>query len=594
MNSIIKRIVSLFSIKEPRRDRSPPPAEPEQTLDQTPTMNHPELVSVVVFPPTFDLDPYESFDEEYFQRTVDEILSDQASFENSFDEYSGARMMDGSSERGASILKDSGVGGSGYLASPYFSSKVARKRPVAHRIIRKIESTDGEDEEDDDEDEEVLMSEEAERFYDGQHGSKVDRREDPADSVAKVKLEELEKVGLGDEVRLPEVEAEPAARAPSVIDVDAYGGEGLEEVSEERFIFASVSEKEHDRLVKFLVAHPFMREGAYPVERSARRRFVSDVRREASVSGMDEGALGVLIKWIKKTYLEVCMVADADKEGSEFGDEIDGENMVEHQSQREPKKERKRKRTSVDQEREKSKPKKTKRSKDLMTPSKHIMREVINIDSDDPAIAIPKSSCANIGAMKQSPVPRTDFQRTPISHRVNHENSQSGRAIIEHVTPKTPTTPSRQKRNERRTSNKKSSPLPPPTPRLNTSTPNNIIANSERSRRVSQAQTSRSDSAKKRTVSSAMDPPASHSKNPKSPSIIQKARKKEKQREKRQRRKERRKSERSVTTSEVSQPSQTEATCMANPVAHEYSVGSTSSVHKAVAPPSDTFWDMDF
>ncbi|KAF7627578.1 hypothetical protein AFLA_002957 [Aspergillus flavus NRRL3357] len=448
MNSIIKRVVSLFSSQEPQSDIPPPSAERKKTPDQSPVMNDPKPVSVVVSPPAFDLDSYESFDEDYFRRTVDEILSDQASFENSFDAYSGTKMMDGTCERRASMARDSGLGSSGHKASPYFPSKVAKKRPVAHRVIQKMESTEDEDD-----------SEEC------QSGNKVVRREDPADSVVKIKLEQLEKRRLGDVgIYAPDNEVGSAARASSVIDVDACDDEDFEEVSEERFVFASVSEEEHDRLVRFLVEHPFMREGAYPVKRSVRRRFISDVRREASYSGMDEGALGVLTKWIKKTYLEVCMVADADKEGSEFGDEIDDENVLEHRSRSKSKKDRKRKRTSIDQQ---------------------------------------------TRLLEKAPVPQPDLQRTPTSHHIHPENAKHGRVVIEHATPKAPTTPSSHRGNERSISSKESS---LPMPRYHNSTSKNDVNSNKRNQPASQEDNARKESSKKRTVSSA-DLPSSHSKD---------------------------------------------------------------------------------
>ncbi|KAE8367895.1 hypothetical protein BDV27DRAFT_142413 [Aspergillus caelatus] len=536
MNNLIKRVVSLFTVQQPQRDIAPPSAQWEKTSDESQNMDRPRPVSVVVSPPAFDLDSYESFDEDYFRRTVDEILSDQTSFEKSFDEYSGAKMMDGTCEKRASMSRDSGLGSSRHKASPYFQSKVARKKSVAHRVIQKIESSDDEDDsEEEEEDEEMLISEKAKRFYDRQSGSEVVKRENPADSVVKIKLEELEKRGL----HVPEEEVRPAARAPSVIDVDACGDEELEEVSEEKYVFASVSEEEHDRLVKFLLDHSFMREGAYPVKRSARRRFISDVRREASISGMDEDALGVLTKWIKKTYLEVCMVADADKEGSEFGDEIDDENVAEHGSRRKSKKDRKRKRTSIDQAREKTKTKKTKRYDISMVPSKQDVREVINIDSDDSAITISKSPSADIQVLGKASVTQSDLQRTPTSHRVHHENAKPGRAVIEPVTPITPTALSGQRGNERTIPSKK---LPLPRPGYHNSTPNKNANSNERNLRVSQKCTSRNDSPKKRTVSSTAELPSSLSKTAKSPSKIpsiaescERKKKKKKKREKKDR-----------------------------------------------------------
>ncbi|KAE8312022.1 hypothetical protein BDV41DRAFT_310705 [Aspergillus transmontanensis] len=589
MNSIIKRVVSLFSGQQPQSDIPPPSTERIKTLDQSPVMNDPKPVSVVVSPPAFDLDSYESFDEDYFRRTVDEILSDQASFENSFDAYSGTKMMDGTCERRASMSRDSGLGGSGHKASPYFPSKVAKKRPVAHRVIQKMEST-----EDEDDSEESLS------------GNKVVKREVPADSVVKIKPEELEKRGLGNVgIHAPENEVGSAARASSVIDVDACDDEDLEEVSEERFVFASVSEEEHDRLVRFLVDHPFMREGAYPVERSARRSFISDVRREASISGMDEGALGVLTKWIKKTYLEVCMVAHADREGSEFGDEIDDENVLEQRSRSKSKKDRKRKRTSIDQAREKTKTKKmkTKKSDTTMAPSKQDVREVINIDSDDSAIAISKSPSTDIQVLEKAPVPQPDLQRTPTSHRIHLENAKPGRVVIEHATPKAPTTPSSQRGNERSISIKESW---LPMPRYHNSTPNNDVYSNKKNRSASRENITRKESSKKRIVSSAADLPSSHSKDLKSPSELQKIaesrkkRKKKKEREKRNKRrldrKEKKRSEKSETIPEsnrLSRKCDQQVTHTAGPISQEHPAKSASLPCKAVSM-DDPFWDMDF
>ncbi|KAE8164309.1 hypothetical protein BDV40DRAFT_298570 [Aspergillus tamarii] len=589
MNSIIKRVVSLFSGHQPQGDIAPPPAEWEKTSDESQNMDRPKPVSVVVSPPAFDLDSYESFDEDYFRRTVDEILSDQTSFEKSFDEYSGAKMMDGACERRASMSRDSGLGSSGHKASPYFQSKVAKKRPVAHRVIQKIESSDDEDDEDDEEDEEdeeMLISEKAERLYDIQSGVKVVKQENPAHSVVEIKLEKLEKRGL----HVPEEEVRPGARAPSVIDIDTCDDEELEEVSEEKYVFASVSEEEHDRLVKFLLDHPFMREGAYPVKRSARRRFISDVRREASISGMDEAALSVLTKWIKKTYLEVCMVADADKEGSEFGDEIDDENVVEHGSRRKSKKDRKRKRTSINQAREKTKTKKTKRSDISMVPSKQDVREVINIDSDDSAIAISKFPSADIQILGKASVPQSDLQRTPISHRVHHENAIPGRAVIEPVTPITPTTLSGQRGNERTISRKE---LSMPRPGYHNSTPNKDVNSNERNLQVSQERTSRNDLPKKRTVPSTADLPSSLSKNAKSPSKIPSIagsceRKKKKKREKKDRKRHSLKERVRPQQSEISQLSR-----KGDQQAQKHPTEKNSFVHKAVSM-DDPFWDMDF
>ncbi|KAE8353867.1 hypothetical protein BDV28DRAFT_147641 [Aspergillus coremiiformis] len=419
-------------------------------------------VSVIVSPPAFDLDPYESFDEDFLRRTVDEILSDQASFENSFDEYSGDRMMDGSCER-------RGTGSSGVKKSPYFSSpsKLDRRRfSVAHRVIRKMESTDEDESGDGDEDEDDSEALDG-QFYDGQSGSTLRKQKEAPQSVAaKIKLEALEAQGLGvgGDVRTEELAS--GAHASTAIDVDDDGD--LQEVSEEGYVFASVGEREHDRLVGVIAGHPFMRKCAYPVKRSARRKFVRDVRREAVASGMDGGSLGVLVKWIKKIYLEVCKVSGVDKEGSEFGDEIDDERVVDERSPGESKRERKRKRTSVEQTRETTRGCK-KRSLIMtdshsMTPTKHNARIVIDVDSGDSAAVISKSSSPDVQVLEKLPVFEPKLQRTPVTHLVKQEATQSGRAKIDQVPVTTPVTPSKRTVNERSVSNKKQSPPMPSGP----------------------------------------------------------------------------------------------------------------------------------
>ncbi|KAB8238687.1 uncharacterized protein BDW43DRAFT_121852 [Aspergillus alliaceus] len=623
MNRIFERLFSLFSMKgPPTASPSPPPAGLERTPSQSPSTElepvsvvayppagrertpseslrmGPKPVSVVVSPPAFDLEPYESFDEDFLQRTVDEILSDQASFENSFDEYSGDRMMDGSCDKRGSIGANSRVGGSECNRSPYFPSKVAGMRFVAHRVIRKMESTDEESEEEEEEEDDDIEGWEADRFYGGQSGSKLKRRDElDRTAAAKIKLEHLPE----DEIRVEELgTAVPASTVVSVDDNACDDGD-LEEVSEEKYVFASVGDEEHDRLVNFLAEHPFMCAGAYPVKRSARRSFIKDVRREASISGMDEGALNVLLKWVKKTYLEVLDVPNVDKEGSDFGDEIDDENLVDVQPPKASKKERKRKRAGVEHTREKAPGKKRKSlmrdSHDSMTPTEHNARITIDVDSGDSAIVNSNSPSPDIQVLEKAPVFQTGPQRTLTAVLDKSEDTQTHRARADKVAATRPATPSKERRNERSTPTKTSS-----LSKLSRSHGDCISNNSMGSQmgklRVSQGLSSQADPPRKHDFLFAAKPPTSKLEVPKSPKIPHddnESRKKEAKHRKRQRRRERRKSKQSETMSGIGQPSgkDQQNSHTASPVSHEKPVVNTPVVHNKMFL-EDPFWDMDF
>lgn len=91
-------------------------------------------------PPPFGIDRYHPFDEVY-RHTVDEILSDEASFSNSsFDEYTGGVGDDADGLKPPALPKGRGDGRarlSGKKKSPYFSGNgdagVKGKAAVAQR-----------------------------------------------------------------------------------------------------------------------------------------------------------------------------------------------------------------------------------------------------------------------------------------------------------------------------------------------------------------------------------------------------------------------------------------------------------------------------
>lgn len=103
--------------------------------------------------------------------------------------------------------------------------------------------------------------------------------------------------------------------------------------SEEDIILASIPPESRDRLLRFIASHPFIRKGRIPVRKSARRSFVDQLWGNAKALGLDEGAFGGLVKYVKGTFLEYYgNNVDPTGEGSEFGEEVDDvdEGQVKH------------------------------------------------------------------------------------------------------------------------------------------------------------------------------------------------------------------------------------------------------------------------
>ncbi|PWY77257.1 hypothetical protein BO94DRAFT_195272 [Aspergillus sclerotioniger CBS 115572] len=253
--------------------------------------------SVVISPPLIDVDLYKSFDELH-QRTVDKILSDEASFDTSFDDYSGSDGIIANDDQlqsgGDQTSKLATAKVSEPADSPYFPTK---KRSKAQRTAqRHISRNDSQDDE----------------GYD-----------DDRDTSAGMDL------------------GGPNTHA-------TVNGEDLDDVSEEDIVFASVNPDRRMELLTFISSHSFMKKGEYPVPHSARRRFVRDLRRQSLSVGMKEADLDQLVAYVKRTYLELYGNSYVNWDGSQFGDEISDEPRSQESRSKLSKKEKKRKRTTGD------------------------------------------------------------------------------------------------------------------------------------------------------------------------------------------------------------------------------------------------------
>lgn len=153
-------------------------------------------------------------------------------------------------------------------------------------------------------------------------------------------------------------------------------------------ILALLGPDEQFELLEFIESHPFMKGRGYPVGRCARRRFVGDVHGKASAVGLHQSAIDELVRFIRRIYLETWAEGHGvDDDLSEFGEEFDEDEAL-------SKKERKRKRRA---EKDKDKPRKSKKEKrsrpeNRTTQTEAKKPEIINIEdtaSVDTASVLP-------------------------------------------------------------------------------------------------------------------------------------------------------------------------------------------------------------
>ena len=348
-------------------------------------MSQPTFLAVIPPPPSFDPSTYKPFDEE-FERTVDRILSEDASFESKDDDfpvYSGGESITGSSKH-LTPQSDRKVEKSRFFAkSPTMSARTpkrmtrsaSRKSPKSPRTVAKRDITvihlDSDDEEDvdltrlvesvqpetvnlvDEEDnndenypvdashgdmdggddskynsEEANLGDEEDNNVEtnpveDSHGD-ADGRSDSTEGV------EPEEAGLGDDIN-PIDASQGHADDPNDSESNSEIAKNIDDdlvAAEEDIIFASVEPSRRDELLHFVVSHSFMQNREAPVRRSLRRQFVEDMRKEAASVGMDESAIDGLVLYVRRLYLENMGAqpeGTRDAQDLRFGDEIDDE-----------------------------------------------------------------------------------------------------------------------------------------------------------------------------------------------------------------------------------------------------------------------------
>lgn len=290
-------------------------------------------VEVVIPPPAFDLNTYQPFDDAVYRNTVDNILSDEVSFDGSFDEYSGGSVDDNNG------ITDGQYQGAKRLGKLLESEKRSDAR---QRLSGKKKSP----------------------YFMSGHGDKATKKA----VVTQRQITMIESESDSNEPE-PELESAPAKKEGNTTSFDAkYLGNGLEgdvlpqqDGLGESEVYGLPADEEDATaepglpgpLDIFLASHPFIKEGGYPVGRCARRQFMRDLRKEAGALGMDQASLDELARNTKTVYLETWAeghtIHNDDPDGSEFGDEFDDEK------ERKSKEERKRKRHDSDKSKKKVK-----------------------------------------------------------------------------------------------------------------------------------------------------------------------------------------------------------------------------------------------
>ncbi|OQE32417.1 hypothetical protein PENFLA_c001G04190 [Penicillium flavigenum] len=274
-------------------------------------------IAVVIPLPSVDIDPLKAFDENFFDRAVDNILSEEASIEESRDEIMDNNVgisspfgYDGTSDSSKLDVRRSGrtEAKSPHFSTPSISSPTTTtgKKPKSRTSSRIQKAVAMED---------VRGNDEApmgiQNTMQPQHG----------DEVMEVEPYPIHEAG-----------DHPSALPEATESTNMSTGEN--EMTAEEKIFVSVDPEKQMEVLKFVVSHSFMMEQVQPVRRSARREFTGQVRGVAAEAGLNDTAIDALIDHIRKTYLEDRGIAVTEDAGSAFGDEVDGDEETRKSSYR--------------------------------------------------------------------------------------------------------------------------------------------------------------------------------------------------------------------------------------------------------------------
>jgi hypothetical protein len=272
-------------------------------------------ISVVVPSPSLHNTPSQSFNDDLFDRTIDTILSEEASLEGSRAE---GEDMDASTM--PSLFGDDRLHDSLALSPRRARSTETKSSHFPTPSLIPVTATPSICE-----------------------VTKLKSKDSPKTKSTLAMMEFGKDAKKSQKV--PKKESKKVARKDSsnVPNEDSTDGMGLDktiqgpeealdqtlaketEVSPEEKIFALVSPDKQMTVLQFIASHAFMTTEVQPILRSARRQFTDQVRNVAFAATMNNGSVDALLEFVRKTYLDERHIVAADDAGSAFGDEIDDE-----------------------------------------------------------------------------------------------------------------------------------------------------------------------------------------------------------------------------------------------------------------------------
>jgi hypothetical protein len=275
-------------------------------------------ISVVIPCPSLHVRPLKAFDEDLFDRTIDDILSEEASRESSLDEYEAMNASSSPSRFDDNDLHDA-LALSSRRARGIKTKSPRFPTPSTTPVTTNVPVSDVE----------TLKSNASSKnkntiatmglCKDAQNVSKKVSRK----SKKKAKKESKQN---SSEDSTDGMSLDKTPQGPKQLPGQLPAKEAEE--SPEDKIFASVSDDKRMGVLQFIASHTFMTTQAegQPILRSARRQFTDQVRDVAFAAGMDNPSVDALLELVRKTYLDERSII-MDDAGSTFGDEIDDEKQ---------------------------------------------------------------------------------------------------------------------------------------------------------------------------------------------------------------------------------------------------------------------------
>ncbi|KAJ5577978.1 uncharacterized protein N7459_006942 [Penicillium hispanicum] len=275
-------------------------------------------LAVVPPPPSFDPTSYQPFDDQV-DRTIDQILSEEASLESSKDDewfdnnlLFGSRSASGSSSLSAHQT-DGAAGHSRYFSKPPFPTRRDRPRRTTRVATKNITMVD------------IASDDEDDRPNEGKLGQNAFQ---PKEKHPKKKTRKEKKKRPLEDTRHAAGNGMDGSESAinHVAELTGQDTANENDEAEEDALFASVKPSQRDRIMQFVVTHPFMKTPVQPVQCSARRQFTNEIRTEALSAGMDAQAVDNLVDYVRRIYLELAEVPStpsANGFDTAFGEEID-------------------------------------------------------------------------------------------------------------------------------------------------------------------------------------------------------------------------------------------------------------------------------